>query len=156
MIQVSVTSLGSPTTEQLAQFKAFYAGNGAESDEQLAVVLRSAMVEVQEWEDVSLLDENISVVCAARRDPRAPIRLYRTVKTITSVKDQNGCDIEYTRFGNLLTLGHPARNVEVKYEAGPGENGFQVENLLPKAFRLACAKLDGEDAKTVNAILMEG
>lgn len=156
MIQVSVKSLGTPTTDQLAQFKAFYAGNGAESDAQLTAILRSAMVEVQEWEDVSLLDEEISIVCAARRDPRAPIRLYRTVKTISSVKDQDGNDIEYTRFGNLLTLGRPARNVEVVYSAGAGENGFQVDNLLPKVFRLACAKLDGEDAKTVNAILMEG
>ena len=154
MIQVSVKSLGAPTTDQLAAFKAFLASNGAETDAQLTALLRSAMVAVQEWEDRSLLDETIVLVLAHRADPRAPIRLYRSVDTITSVTGPEGEALSYSRFGNSLTVEGAARDVQVEYTTKATEANFAV--LQDKVFRLAAAKYDGEPAKMINQILMEG
>lgn len=154
MIQLQVIELGSPTAEQLAGFKAFFAGAGGETDEQLTGMLRSAMAEVQEWEDRSLLAETLAVIQAQRTDPRAPIRLYRSVTSVTSVTDENDAAVPYTRFGNMLYLGEPRRNVRVEYVTGPRE--ADLYELLPKAYRLAAAKYDGDDPKEINRIIMEG
>lgn len=154
MIQLSVKELGSPTEAQLASFKAYLASNGAETDAQLTALLRAAMVAVQEWEDRSLLDETIVLIHAHRADPRAPIRLYRSVDTIVSVKDQDGNALSYTRMGNLLTIEGAARNVEVEYKTKATE---QIQaSLEDKVFRLAAAKYDGETPQIINKILMEG
>ncbi len=154
MIQVSVKTLGSPTAEQLAAFKAFLASNGAETDAQLTALLRSAMVAVQEWEDRSLLDETIVLVLAHRADPRAPIRLYRSVNTITGVTGPEGEALSYTRFGNSLTVEGAARDVQVEYTTQATSENFAC--LQDKVFRLAAAKYDGEPASVINRIIMEG
>jgi hypothetical protein len=154
MIQVSVKSLADVTAEQLAAFKAYLASNGAETDAQLTAILRSAMIAVQEWEDRSLLDETIVLIHAHRADPRAPIRLYRSVDTITSVKDADGNALPYTRIGNLLTVGVPARNVEIEYKTKATAEIYA--SLESKVFRLAAAKYDGEMPNMINKILMEG
>lgn len=154
MIQVSVKTLGSPTTEQLAAFKAFLASNGAETDAQLTALLRSAMVAVQEWEDRSLLDETIVLVLAHRADPRAPIRLYRSVNSITGVTGPDGEALQYCRFGNSLTVKGAARDVQVEYTTQATAENFAA--LQDKVFRLAAAKYDGEPANVINRIIMEG
>ena len=154
MIQVSVKTLGSPTAEQLATFKAFLASNGAETDAQLSALLRSAMVDVQEWEDKSLLDETVVLVLAHRANPKAPIRLYRSVKAITSVTGPDGEALQYRQFGNSLEIVGAARDVQIEYTTQATDVNFAA--LQSKVFRVAAAKFDGEPASVINKILMEG
>lgn len=154
MIQVSVKSVGDPCAPHLAEFRQFLGAAEAGNDALIKSVLKSAMVAVQEWEDRSLLPETITLIHARRPDPWAPVRLYRTVDEVTSVKDEDGNDMEYTRTGNLLQVKRPCRNVEVVYKTKP-EAG-DVEALLLKVYRVAAARYDGDDARTINQILMEG
>ena len=155
MIQVSVKKLGEPSEQQLREFRQYLAAPETGDDGLLKALLRSAMADVQEWEDQSLLPETVVLISAGRRDPAAPIRLYRSVDKVESVKDENGEDIPYCRMGNLLTIQRPARGVEVVYTTTPVPCGVG-DAMLVKAYRLAAARYDGEDSKTQNQIIMEG
>lgn len=154
MIQVSVKSLGEPNGPQLDGFKQYLAAPDTGNDGLLKRVLRSAMADVQEWEDQSLLEETITLIVAARPNPNAPVHLYRTVDTVTSVKDADGNDLEYSRLGNTLQIVGPCRNVEIVYETKPED--ADLMRLMPKVYRVAAARYDGEDPQTINRILMEG
>lgn len=154
MIQVSVKSVGDPSGPMLDGFRQYLSAPETGNEGLLKAVLKSAMIAVQEWEDRSLLPETIAVVVAARPDPRAPITLYRTVSEIVSVMDADGKELEFTCSGKLLQVSGPCRNAEVIYKTKAEQ--ADVDSLLLKVYRVAAARYDGEDAQTVNRIIMEG
>lgn len=154
MIQVSVKSVGDPFGPVLDGFRQYLAAPETGNDGLLKAVLKSAMIAVQEWEDRSLLPETIAVVVAARPDPRAPITLYRTVSEVVSVTGEDGAPLDYTLSGKLLQVAGRCRNAEVVYKTRPDQ--ADVEALLLKVYRVAAARYDGEDAQTINRIIMEG
>lgn len=154
MIQVSVKSVGDPSAAMLDGFRQYLSAPETGNEALLRAVLKSAMIAVQEWEDRSLLPETIAVVVAARPDPRAPITLYRTVSEIVSVTDAEGKPLDYTLAGKLLQVSGPCRNAEVIYSTAVEE--ADVDSLLLKVYRVAAARYDGEDAQTINRIIMEG
>ncbi len=154
MIQVSVKSIGDPCGPMLDGFRQYLAAPDTGDDRLLKAALKSAMIAVQEWEDRSLLPETVAVVVAARPDPRAPITLYRTVSKIVSVTDADGKPLDYSRCGKLLQVTGPCRNAEVVYETSVDQ--ADVDALLLKVYRVAAARYDGEDAQTINRIIMEG
>lgn len=154
MIQVSVKSVGDPSGPMLDGFRQYLSAPETGNEGLLKAVLKSAMIAVQEWEDRSLLPETIAVVVAARPDPRAPITLYRSVSEIVSVTDAEGRALDYTRSGKLLQVTGRCNDAEVIYKTEVQKG--DVEALLLKVYRVAAARYDGEDAQTINRIIMEG
>ncbi len=154
MIQVSVKSVGDPSGPMLDGFRQYLSAPETGNEGLLKAVLKSAMIAVQEWEDRSLLPETIALVVAARPDPRAPITLYRSVSEIVSVTDAEGRALDYTSSGKLLQVTGRCSDAEVIYKTEVRKG--DVEALLLKVYRVAAARYDGEDAQTINRIIMEG
>ena len=153
MISVIDNVTGTPTSEQLAGFKQFAAVNSAATDAALTAMLRRAFVEVQKWEDRSLLATSYVVSVTEREEPLAPVTLYGDGITIASVQDGDGNAIGYQFIGRQVFLNAPARVVVVSYSTTPTASA--LADLLPKVYRYACALYDGEDPQTLNRILQE-
>ena len=152
MTQFSLASVGSPTAAQLAAFKEFASVN-AGTDTLLTSMLTRAMLAVQEWEDVALLGATATLIVSDREDTAAPVHLYLTPSTITSVQNGEGDAIAYSLVGKELIPSYRAAAVKVVYSVVP--NDADVTNLMPKVFRYATALYDGESSSTLARILQE-
>lgn len=152
MIDFRLTQVADPTAAQLASFKEFAAVNSG-SDALLLSMLKRAMVEVQAWDDRSLLVSTAVLTWADREDPGAPVRLYQSPATISSVVDGNGDSVSYSLVGNMLVPSYRVGALTITYTTSVSDADLAA--LLPKAFRYAAALYDGEDSASLARILQE-
>jgi len=89
MVNLRVTTFTPPTSQQVEGFKAYIGQSGTAADVFLAAILSQAMIHCGEWSDVSLLAGNYELI-VSDRETNAPVRLYCTPSTITSVTDEKG------------------------------------------------------------------
>ena len=134
----------------LGGFKAYAAISDDSQDMLLVSLLTRAMLRVQEMADRSLLS------CRFRLEDdevvNGLVRLYQSVKEIDAVRDGAGRAIPYTRATRTLSVG-AVESVVVEYTTEANE-AAQYE-LLPLVYQYATALYDGQDSRSLAAILMQ-
>ena len=96
MVSIRVKTLGTPTTDAVAAFKAYIGQSGDAADASLAAVLTGALEAVGKMLNRSLLACTYELEMT-ERDNDAPVKLYMTPNAVTSVKGLlDGADIAYT------------------------------------------------------------
>ena len=153
MITYETIVAGEPTTEQLEEFKNYASVNSAATDALLMSMLKSAMLAVGEWEDVSLLACTCRVSALGRECAYEPVRLFGTPDEVLGMVDGRGEDVTGTLVGRDVILGGPAANLVVTYTTKVSEG--DLSRFLPKVYRYAVALYDGEEAPVLNRILTE-
>lgn len=152
MIDFRLASVPDPTAAQLADFKAFLAANGAESDAFLTAILKRAMLAVQAWDDRALLSGTATLVVSGRED-NDPVRLYLTPGTIASVLDGDATPVAYSLAGKALYPARSVRDLVITYAVVPADDDLAA--LLPKVYRYASALYDGDESGALARILQE-
>lgn len=150
MYKITPTSIADPTTAQIAGFKAYASISESEHDALFSDLLKNAMLEVGDWEDVSLLAQTIRLT-VSEREENGPITLYRGGGTITSVTDAAGNAIGYTMHGGAVLPDVFTPEVVITYNTSVSDG--DLARLLTRAYRYATAVYDGEDANTLQKIL---
>lgn len=153
MITYETILAGDPTTEQLDEFKNYASVNSAATDALLKSMLKSAMLAVGEWDDVSLLACTCRVSAIGRECAYEPVRLFGTPDEVTGMVDGRGEDIPGTLVGRDVIPGSPAVDLVVTYTTRV--EGASLSRLLPKVYRYAVALYDGESPQVLNRILTE-
>lgn len=153
MIAYDVIEAAYPSAEQLAEFKNFASVNVAATDGLLTSMLKSAMLAVGEWEDVSLLVCTCRVSATGREYAYEPVHLFGTPNEVTEMVDGGGYPIEGRLAGRDVILDDPAKNIFVTYTTRVDEGA--LGRLLPKVYRYALALYDGESSPVLNRILTE-
>lgn len=150
MVNLRVTTFTPPTSQQVADFKAYIGQSGTAADVFLAAILSQAMIHCGEWSDVSLLAGNYELI-VSDRETNAPVRLYCTPSTITSVTDEKGNALEYTYTagGKFVTIEQYSPYVKIVYATSVDTGTASV--LLPKVWEYGKAKYEGrnEDAAAI-------
>lgn len=140
MIEVRIISHSDIKTEWLENFKAYasIADNGR--DAMLQMILKSAILKIQEMADESILDCTIEVVDTAPES--AEMRLYQSVDAVVRVTDGNGNILAYKQNERQL---HLAQIVDiVKCEYTTLANPAMVDALLLTAYQYATFVYDGD------------
>lgn len=153
MITYETIVAGEPTNEQLVEFKNYASVNTAATDALLLTMLQSAMLDVGEWEDVSLLVCTCRVSSVGRECPYEPVRLFGTPDEVTGMVDGRGDAVEGTLVGKDVILAVPAADLVVTYTTKV--DAASLSRLLPKVYRYAVALYDGESSQVLNRILTE-
>ena len=152
MITLDAIHTADPLEERLSLFKSFASIADGSQDLMLTSLLKSAMVAVGDWHDVSLLAQTLRLSVTGR-EKNDPVYLYRNAGEITSVVDGHGLAIGYQRKGSVLLLDRYTEDVVIEY--GTEVYGGNLDRLMPKVCRYATAMYDGEDSEVLNRILME-
>lgn len=149
-MELRITECTGPLADHLEQFKQYASIPDDSRDGVLLKMLKDAMLSVQEYSDTALLPCSFELVVYNVKYYQ-DIRLYQGGKTVISVKDGDGNDLEYSRIGNRLRMKQASAVVTVKYSNEI--NIAEAEKLQPIVWQLATAIYDGEDAKAQAAIL---
>ena len=153
MIDYRITQIADPTAEQLAGFKAFIAANGAETDAFLLSILKRAMMDVQGWEDRTLLAGTATIVAYGRENGSEPVLLYGTPSAVVSCVGADGNALEYSLVGRFLLPSYRAASLTITYTTAPTD--ADLADLMPKVYRYGEAVFNGEDSPALAKILQE-
>jgi len=155
MIDYRLTNVADPTAAQLAEFKAFIAANGAETDAFLSSLLKRAMMAVQDWDDRTLLAATATIVATGREDnPGEPVLLYGTpVADTIAAQDAAGNALGFSLVGRIVIPSFWAAALTITYTTAPDD--ADLADLMPKVYRYAAALYDGDDSSTLARILQE-
>lgn len=154
MIDYRLTNVADPTAAQLAEFKAFIAANGAETDAFLSSLLKRAMMAVQDWDDRTLLASTATIVATGRENGNEPVLLYGTpVADTISVADAAGDALGFSLVGRLIVPSFRSTALTITYNTAPDD--ADLADLMPKAYRYGAALYDGESSSTLARILQE-
>ena len=155
MIDYRITQIADPTAAQLAGFKAFIAANGAETDAFLSGLLKRAMMDVQKWEDRTLLAGTATIVATGREDdPAEPVLLYGTPEVDSiAVTDAAGDALAFSLVGRLVLPSYRAASLTITYTTAPVD--ADLADLMPKVYRYGAALYDGEGSPALAKILQE-
>lgn len=150
MITLDTVEIGALPASCLAGFKSYAAISDDSQDMLLVSLLTRAMLRVQEMANRSLLSckfhlEDDEVV-------NGLVRLYQNVKEVEDVRDGAGRNIPYTRASRTLSVGS-VDSVVVEYTTEANE-AAQYE-LMPIVYQYATALFDGQDSRSLAAILMQ-
>ena len=150
MIELKVTQSADPTAAQLTQFKQYASIADTNQDAMLTVLLKQAMLKVQEASNKGLLicgfELTISGVALGE-----PVRLYQGASTVTSCKDVDGIDVEYVLEGDRLIPKRSCAFLKIVYTNAVSES--EVSQLAPVVWQYATALYDGAEPKDQAAIL---
>lgn len=150
MIQVRVTQSADPTTAQLTAFKQYASVAEDAQDTMLQKLLKQAMLKVQEFSDRALLactlELVISDIAAGER-----VKLYQGASAVTSVKDEEGGNVDYTLCPDGLYLKRACKAAKVTYTNTVNEH--EADRLLPVVWQYATALYDGAEPQEQAAIL---
>ena len=153
MIDYRLSNVAAPTDAEQDFFREFLASNGGESDDCLAVILKRAMMAVQDWEDRTLLAGTATIVATGREDGDEPVLLYGTPDEIQSVTGPDGSALEYSLIGKTLLPSCRTPALTIVYTTKVDDT--DLDALMPKVARYGAALYDGEDAPTLARILQE-
>ena len=146
MIDLEIIERAAIPSEWLAGAKAYAAIADNAGDVWLLSCLTRAVLSVQEKADKSL------IACTLRvtdEDAISGVRLYQNVKDIISVTDGWGAACWYSLSGRVVyTMSEKAAIV---YTTEPTQGNIDL--LLPVVYQYATALYDGQDSKTLAAIL---
>ena len=106
-------------------------------DEELAILLKSATLYVQEYFDTALVECSV-----LQEQPNAGqnFMIFLSNQTNIQVKDYNGVDVSFEQSGNCLTLPE-LQPVRITYDCTPTED---VERYAPIVYQIAAANYDGQ------------
>lgn len=148
--EIRIIQCGDPQADHLEQFKQYASVPDDSRDGVLLKMLKRAMLSVQEFSDTAILPCKFEMtVVDVYRDEY--VRLYQGGKTVISVKDEDGNNVDYEREGNSLLIKKHCKALVVIYENEV--NIPEAEKLQPVIWQLATAIYDGEDAKAQASIL---
>lgn len=150
MIELEIIERNELPAEWMAGFKAYASVADESQDALLESLLLRSVLRVQEMADRTILGCRFRL--AENEVEDGVIRLYQSVKSIDRVTDGEGNEIRYTRANRTLSCGVvDAVVVEYTTEATAGN----VDELLPIVYQYAIALYDGQDSRTLAAILMQ-
>lgn len=150
MIELEIIERNELPAEWMAGFKAYASVADESQDALLESLLLRSVLRVQEMADRTILGCRFRL--AENEVEDGVIRLYQSVKSIDRVTDGEGNEIRYTRANRTLSCGVvDAVVVEYTTEATAGN----VDELLPIVYQYATALYDGQDSRTLAAILMQ-
>lgn len=150
MIELDIIERNEIPAEWMAGFKAYAAIADNSQDALLESLLLRSILRVQEMADRTILPCRFRLQEDEVED--GVVRLYQTIKTIDRVTDAEGSEVRYTRANRILSCGM-VDNVVVEYTTEAKEGN--VSALLPVAYQYAAALYDGQDSRTLAAILMQ-
>lgn len=150
MIELEIIERNELPAEWMAGFKAYASVADESQDALLESLLLRSVLRVQEMADRTILGCRFRL--AENEVEDGIIRLYQSVKSIDRVTDGEGNEIRWTRANRTLSCG-VVDEVVVEYttEATAGN----VDELLPVVYQYATALYDGQDSRTLAAILMQ-
>lgn len=140
-----------PCGSDLELFKSALGQSAEESDALLLGYLTSAMLKVQDYADVSLMDCTCQLI-VSERESNEPIRLYQSVSEVLTVTDGKGNALPYNLDGNIVAPAAYTQTVIVTYKT----KAVEAEKLehTPTVHRYATALYDGADAAELGRILV--
>ena len=150
MIELDIIERNGFPAQWLAEFKAYASVADNSQDALLESLLLRSVLRVQEMADRSILPCRFRLQEDEVQD--GVVRLYQTIKTIDKVTDAEGNSVRYTRANKILSCG-VVDNVIVEYTTEAKEGN--VYELLPVVYQYATALYDGQDSRTLAAILMQ-
>lgn len=106
-------------------------------DAELAVLLKSATLYVQEYFNIALVSCS---VLQEQPQAGADFMIFLSNQTNVKVKDYNGNEVAFERAGNCLTLPEPA-SVRISYDCTPTED---LEHYSQAVYQIAAANYDGQ------------
>lgn len=146
MIDLEIIERADIPTDWLEGFKAYASISDSSFDRHLNAYLTRAVLTVQEKADRSLIACTLRVT---EEEAEAGVRLYQSVKEIVSVTDGRGVEHEFSTNGRMVyTMTDKA---VVTYTTEPLQGN--IDMLLPVVYEYATALYDGQDSKTLAAIL---
>lgn len=146
MIDLEIVERAEIPSEWLADAKAYAAIADNASDAWFIACLTRAVLTVQEKADKSLIACTMRVV---DDDASTGVRLYQSVKEIIGVTNGRGAVLDYSVDGRMVYV--VAEGAVVTYTTQPKQGN--VDSLLPVVYQYATALYDGQDSKTLAAIL---
>ena len=150
MIELDIIERNEIPAEWLTGFKAYASVADESQDALLESLLLRAILRVQEMADRSILPCRFRL--SEDEVENGVVRLYQSVKTIDRVTDGAEREIHWTRANRTLSCGM-VDSVIVEYTTEPTEGN--VHSLLPVVYEYATALYDGQDSRTLAAILMQ-
>lgn len=146
MIDLEIVEKAEIPQEWLTGLKAYAAIADNANDVWLFSCLTRAVLSVQEKANKSL------IACTLRvtdEEAISGVYLYQSVKDIISVTDGRGAACGYSRAGRVIfTMTEKA---SITYTTEPTQGNIDL--LLPVVYEYATALYDGQDSKTLAAIL---
>lgn len=133
-------------SQWLEGLKAYAAIADNANDAWLLSCLTRAVLSVQEKADKSLI---ACTLCVRDEEAISGVRLYQTVKDIISVTDGRGVACGYSVAGRVVFT--MTERAAIIYTTEPKQGN--VDMLLPVVYEYATALYDGQDSKTLAAIL---
>lgn len=150
MIELEIIERNEIPAGWLVGFKSFASVADDSQDALLESLLLRAVLRVQEMADRSILGCRFRL--SENEVENGVVRLYQTVKTVEKVMDAEGNEIRWTRANRILSCGY-AGSVSVEYTTEANEG--TIYELLPVVYQYATALYDGQDSRTLAAILMQ-
>lgn len=150
MIELDIIERSELPAQWLTGFKSFASVADSTQDALLESLLLRAVLRVQEMADRTILSCRFRLQEDEVQD--GIVRLYQTIKTIDKVMDAQGNEVRWTRANKTLSCGM-VDNVVVEYTTEATEGN--VCNLMPVVYQYATALYDGQDSRTLAAILMQ-
>ncbi|MBQ1790941.1 MAG: hypothetical protein II008_12250 [Oscillospiraceae bacterium] len=145
-----IINAGDPLHDHLEQFKMYASVPDNSRDGILLKILKRAMLTVQEHADKALLPCTIELTVYDVAGGDA-IPLYQGGRTVTSVTDREGNDVDYTLDAGRIIVHQSATSVTVTYENAV--TCADAEKLQPVCWELATAIYDGEEASKQASII---
>lgn len=146
MIDLEIIERAEIPAQWLSSAKAYAAIADNASDAWLLTCLTRAVLTVQEKADKSLIACTIRV---SDDDASTGVRLYQSVKDIISVTDGRSALLDYSVDGRMVYV--VAEGAVITYTTEPKQGNIDL--LLPVVFQYATALYDGQDSRTLAAIL---
>ena len=139
-----------PLNDHLEQFKMYASVPDNSRDGMLQMILKRAMLIVQEYADKALLPCTIELTAydVAAGDT---IPLYQGGRTVTSVTDREGNDVDYTLDRGRIIVNQSASSVTVTYDNVVAV--ADADKLQPVCWELATAIYDGEESSKQASII---
>ena len=150
MIELEIIERNEVPAQWMTGFKSFASVADDSQDALLESLLIRAVLRVQEMADRSILGCRFRL--QENEVENGVVRLYQTIKTIDKVMDAEGNEIRWTRANRILSCG-AADNVVIEYTTEATEGN--VYELMPIVYQYATALYDGQDSRSLAAILMQ-
>lgn len=150
MIELEIIERNELPAQWLTGFKAYASVADESQDALLESLLIRAVLQVQEMADRSILGCRFRLSEDEIED--GVIRLYQSVKSVDRVADGEGNEVRYTRANRTISCG-VTNGLVVEYTTEATEGN--ISDLMPVVYQYAAALYDGQDSRTLAAILMQ-
>ncbi len=148
--EIRIITAGDPLHDHIEQFKMYASVPDSSRDGILQKILKRAMLTVQEYADRAVLPCTIELT-AYDVVAGDSIHLYQGGRTVTSVKDREGGNVDYTLDAGRIIVNQSASSVTVTYENEV--TCAEAEKLQPVCWELATAIYDVEEAPKQASII---